>query len=473
MNVRDNKLRCIMTATSTESQPTYLNFLRSGLYSRLIAPSYLSYIIFLAILPATLIHKKNNKISENIDELDSDFLIKRALNIKHINLGEDFFILNYCNGFKKYYESLYVSLCNDYNVDYTSIGGIEKLELTAKSNSKKYSMIFAGNAQDAMHLDYINATSSNDKNRNYVFWNYPGVAGSNGIPTARDLIDAGVGQVKILLQKGVNAEDITLDGHSLGGAVAIQVAMKLYQEGEFVNLNVDRSFASVALFVPGKLEEFNLYGPLISSFVFFGIAGLSIGIGFAAIMSGLAKNIKASLNVFGLSYLGFVLDKFIGVTSSIIGGLIAVAGLIAGSIVGICIGSILKLQNVFTNNPYTLPMQLAFSIALNLACCEMNSSDTLRTLLNLTERASNKPKVSVVTTMQDEVIPFSASLQNAIVGDITHNSIIDMSDGDETSALKPSQQTKSTVIFTQYNKGSHNDVLNSDDIESSYVYKPN
>ena len=76
-----------------------------------------------------------------------------------------------------------------------------------------------------------------------VGFNYRGV--TQGSPKARryqDLVEDGLAQVYRLLASGTRAEHLTLDGYSLGGAVASLVGAHCHEHGLKVRVFNDRSF---------------------------------------------------------------------------------------------------------------------------------------------------------------------------------------------------------------------------------------
>ncbi len=77
-----------------------------------------------------------------------------------------------------------------------------------------------------------------------IGFNFRGVGGSTGWPVeATDLSIDGHAMIKFLTDQGVNERDITLHGHSLGGAVAVDVA----RTHPSVKVISDRSFSYVPL----------------------------------------------------------------------------------------------------------------------------------------------------------------------------------------------------------------------------------
>lgn len=88
---------------------------------------------------------------------------------------------------------------------------------------RKYIIYFCGNMQ-AYEEQAYNMRNLAKSGYNVVGFNYRGVANSTGTAsTADDLVIDGIAQVQRLLDMGVPAENITLRGHSLGGAIATKV----------------------------------------------------------------------------------------------------------------------------------------------------------------------------------------------------------------------------------------------------------
>lgn len=90
-------------------------------------------------------------------------------------------------------------------------------------------------AHDAQNLDHT-----------VIAFNYRGVGNSKKAPNNfRDLVVDGIAQVQRLLDEGVDPEKITLDGLSLGGAVATMVAKYFHDQEKKVYLWNDRSLSSL------------------------------------------------------------------------------------------------------------------------------------------------------------------------------------------------------------------------------------
>lgn len=62
----------------------------------------------------------------------------------------------------------------------------------------------------------------------------------------QDLVVDGIAQVQRLIAEGVDPENITLDGFSLGGAIATLVALHCHQNHQRVSVFNDRSFGTLA-----------------------------------------------------------------------------------------------------------------------------------------------------------------------------------------------------------------------------------
>ncbi len=112
---------------------------------------------------------------------------------------------------------------------------------------RKYVINFHGNG---FHLsDSHNERIEKAKNCQCVVvsFNYRGV--TEGTPKAKkyqDLVVDGIAQVQRLIAEGVDPENITLDGFSLGGAIATLVAAHCHKQDQKVSVFNDRSFGTLA-----------------------------------------------------------------------------------------------------------------------------------------------------------------------------------------------------------------------------------
>ncbi|MDF1758028.1 MAG: hypothetical protein P1U74_06995 [Legionellaceae bacterium] len=393
-----------------------------------IAPSFLSYLIFLSILPATVALRSVKKLpitnnSETNLVASNSFIQRSMVEYKPIwktidydgTEKSDYQIISEITEWSRYNYTFCILTHQFQAIEFE---GLETLKVYSKEpNTNKYSVVFGGNMQDSMILQVHKDHIEKDENRNYIFWNYPGVAGSAGSTSSpEDLINAGVKQVMRLINiDKIPAQDITLDGHSLGGAVAIGVAEVLHANGHYVNLKIDRSFSCVSKFVPSHIENLGLNIPMITAPITIGLAGMSLGIVCAGIASKIALTLETSKN-YKLGCLNKLLANCIYILGNTIGVILAITGLLAGVVIGGIIGSILSSQHLVTATPYNLPMQWAFSFVLNLSLCEMNSKKVLDGLLE-SDDPNNEAKFSGITAKDDEVILYSASLQEAFKKD--------------------------------------------------------
>lgn len=121
----------------------------------------------------------------------------------------------------------------------------------SKISEQKYVIHFLGNGVN--YLDFFKGRKElvfENQNVNTVFFDYRGVqkSSSNGKTVAsskKDLVIDGIAQVQRLLDKGVSAENITLSGHSLGGAIATLVANHFHRQNKKLYVFNDRSFSSI------------------------------------------------------------------------------------------------------------------------------------------------------------------------------------------------------------------------------------
>lgn len=451
----------------------------SGLGRRgLMTPTYLSALIMSVILPAKFIVEKKKPLVN-----DEQGLCTVRSWFERANLKESQF-----NSVKTGY---YDKMANTHTLASLSVDGLETLEAKQKqSNSDQQFEIFcSGNAQDSIHFYTAFIRITSNPNKNYIFWNYPGVGSSKGgADSTHDLFKAGYQQAKRLIDQGIPAQNITLHGLSLGGGVATHVARQLHEEGHLVNLEVDRSFARIASVIPASLtrnmtnkytSKQSRYAPLITSTIALALSGVALGTtfaGFVASVGLVAASATAAIGYIGaccIQAVGFLLQEImtvigemiafpfsffsksisddikslfnnigyclaypfnlaafainetfstiasfientVNLISSIVGGAIAVGGLVAGSLAGLIFGALLSIQLLWTDKPLTMPMTPAFRAALYSSCCEMDSVSEMHRLLNADNKPENitkeQPKISVTNVIDDEVIDVAASL---------------------------------------------------------------
>lgn len=121
--------------------------------------------------------------------------------------------------------------------------------------NQKYIIRFLGNAQaHNQSMDEFLADAER-LNCNVVAFDYRGVARSQGFVSSKDkLVIDGIAQVQRLLDNGVKPQNITLEGHSLGGAVATLVAKHFYDHGIKLYLFNGRSFSTLTNAACGLVE---------------------------------------------------------------------------------------------------------------------------------------------------------------------------------------------------------------------------
>jgi|GEM_PF-4384501 len=121
-----------------------------------------------------------------------------------------------------------------------------------QSQEKKYIVMFVGNASSCrgpgVFLDA--AILARETGQTVIISDYPGVGlseikqnGKNITPTMADLVNAGDLQIEKLLEQGVKPENISILGHSFGGAVATKLGARHCDQG--VKSFNDRSFSSI------------------------------------------------------------------------------------------------------------------------------------------------------------------------------------------------------------------------------------
>ncbi len=123
-------------------------------------------------------------------------------------------------------------------------------EIKAKEKSEqKYVVKFNGNAEFAATKILESKEEASRLGYVAIAFDYPGVATDD--PKARnpkELVKAGIAQVDRLIAEGAKPENIILDGHSLGGAVATLVAAHYHSKKppQTVNLVNGRSFSKLS-----------------------------------------------------------------------------------------------------------------------------------------------------------------------------------------------------------------------------------
>lgn len=123
---------------------------------------------------------------------------------------------------------------------------------------KKYIINFID--MNACYQEMINELRADalDFEGNLVSFNYRGVGRSTGCPKSfNDLVIDGIAQVQRLLDQKVTSQNITLNGRSMGGAIAALVAYHFHQQKQPINVFNDRSFSTMTNVIVGSMRGEN------------------------------------------------------------------------------------------------------------------------------------------------------------------------------------------------------------------------
>ena len=259
---------------------------------RLMTPTYLSTLIMLAILPGKFIVEKKSPLKNNENGFCTVYSLNKRTNAVRF---QNWFESNSLS----YYQLTHFHklIATTHTLSSLSVDGLETLEAKQKIQdpNPQYEIFYCGNKQDAMDITTAYARISAESNKNYIFWNYPGVGSSKiGAHSSHNLFEAGYQQAKRLIEHGVPAKSITLHGFSLGGGVATHMARRLHEEGHLVNLEIDRSFACITSVVTAGLKQKMInedtskqtpYAALITSTVALAVSGVALGTTFAGFVA--------------------------------------------------------------------------------------------------------------------------------------------------------------------------------------------
>ena len=319
--------------------------------------------------------------------------------------------------------------------------------------SAKYIVYFGGNGEDCMALTELQKHVPNRDNANLVFWNYPGV-GNSGLPShsSEDLYQAGYSVVKDYIDIGISPDNITLNGWSLGGHVASEVARRLYREGYFVDLYVDRSFSSVSAVIPEVIHAHSdqdskiLLSSLLSVTALMtmiaGLPGSIINTAAVVLMNAFAMTgfcasfaiqsigmfLQEMMSAMGFEKFGaylamplMELGNLVNQTMNLIAqalydstwwivGVASVAVLIplllASVVTGLLFSALLSLQLLWTDTPILLPMQMLVEGALMVNSCSMDSVSAIQEMVKLNDSTN----IHIINTNGDDIIRPNASL---------------------------------------------------------------
>ena len=125
------------------------------------------------------------------------------------------------------------------------------------SNNPRFVIAFNGNGMT--YPAYLDQLTKYGKKLGVatIGFNYRGVGKSTSHPrNFHELILDGITQTERVLNLGVRPENITLDGHSLGGAIGAYVAAFFHDKGLKLKFFSDRSFATLERVVKTKFPKF-------------------------------------------------------------------------------------------------------------------------------------------------------------------------------------------------------------------------
>lgn len=306
------------------------------------------------------------------------------------------------------------SLTHTFNVSF--VNGLETLEINAIKlfEDHHYIVYCCGMEEDALSFD----VTSIQPNQSAIIWNYPSQGQSQGhVRSAKDLFKPAFYQVMRLLNKGIPDKNITLHGYSLGGGVATAVARQLHEQGHFVHLKVERSFARFSSVVPALVNKIDVEkAPLVTSILALAVTGFALGIAFAGFVNALGHLATEAMMTDSMP--ASIVAETVNVLASFIGGIIALSSLILGCVLGTILGILLTVQLLWTNNPFILSVTPAFENILLSFCFEMDSVAELQQLLATHDKPEHetkeKPTITVINTVDDEVITIAAAFNTKL-----------------------------------------------------------
>ena len=128
---------------------------------------------------------------------------------------------------------------------------------TSNRSSGKYIINFMGNNKSCFDRDFIPqiiADVAEAEDVTSIAFDYRGTGTHFCGPGSKyDLVQDGIAQVQALLDQNVLPENIRLSGHSLGGAIAIEVAAYFHRRGQKIYVFADRTFASTQSYLNGHM----------------------------------------------------------------------------------------------------------------------------------------------------------------------------------------------------------------------------
>lgn len=389
----------------------------------------------------------------------------------------------------------YNSIVSTHHLETSSSDICEGLSLVSKVQSSDHKIHFPGNSEDALMLSRIHGVLHANPGLNHFFWNYPGVAGSSGTAACfQDLVDAGYKETKTYIERHpeIKAQDITLHGFSLGGAVAAHVARRLYDENYPVKLVIDRSFASITdvLTSPlevGQIESASwkhlwlhnvatsiLFGVLIGSLPASIIATASIIMTapIALVTQRLASLVQSTnskylqnekietiahhINDFG-DIASWLLREAMNYITFILTAALAIAGvLFFGLIFGGIIGGILAYTQDKSKDPVLFPCRPVVALVLYSLCCNVDSTAQIKHIMSAFSKDTDPNNLYISNSTHDQIIRYHASLLRGLGVTVSSDSAC-------TETVTIPKELKGTFVFFR----------NLTHCESAYPPNPN
>lgn len=296
----------------------------------------------------------------------------------------------------------YRKLQDNYDVEVIHVADLETINLKRKIATGEWEIFFAGSDQDATSAQSMVFRTANlsghapfaTENRNIVLWNYPGV----GVNASSSLLlaEAGIAQVEYLLNQGVAVDKITLHGKSLGGAVALEVAIHFFKQHLYPNIEIDRTFSTFSDEMTSLLTEYLAQKnavPAADKIIFLAALGAVPG------LKALSITPQSSL---------FFINKMVEGLAGIVSGIGMLSSL-----------AIVGPVALLSDKAGITSMKLNFAIRamLKSADAEMNNIKNLEKILEYLQKDNPKsrPRIDIINTRDDEIINYQeASLYQRI-----------------------------------------------------------
>lgn len=184
--------------------------------------------------------------------LSEQFLPAQTIESLNVEINQDFFRRYRLNSdwqIRKFFVE---------TPDHEKLDSIEILPPNFDFTSEDAKVVIAFNGNGMTYVNYLDQLTQYGKEIKVasVGFNYRGVGQSTGHPRSfRRLVLDGITQTQRVLNRGVKAENITIDGHSLGGAIGAYVAAFFHNNDIKVKLFSDRSFASLDAVIRSKFPQ--------------------------------------------------------------------------------------------------------------------------------------------------------------------------------------------------------------------------